>query len=217
MKTTEVRPGRPGLAQRLLTPRRVRRLRRGPARPVEQLELGRRRSGAITVGSADFPESALLAEIYAGALEAKGVKVEKKLNIGAREAYIPALQDGSIDLIPEYTGVLRDYFKKEPDRHRRRGRLHRAQGVRPRHPHRARQVGGRGQGRARHEEVAGRRAGREVDRRPRRPRPATSPSVARRSGRRGRPASPGFKKIYGLEFKAVPSARRRWPAHPARR
>jgi osmoprotectant transport system substrate-binding protein len=70
-------------------------------------------SSAITVGSADFPESALLAEIYAGALEAKGVKVDKKLNIGAREAYIPALQDGSIDLIPEYTGVLRDYFKKD--------------------------------------------------------------------------------------------------------
>jgi osmoprotectant transport system substrate-binding protein len=69
-------------------------------------------SSSIKVGSADFPESALLAEIYAGALEAKGVKVEKKLNIGAREAYIPALQDGSIDLIPEYTGVLRDYFKK---------------------------------------------------------------------------------------------------------
>jgi osmoprotectant transport system substrate-binding protein len=69
-------------------------------------------SSGIKVGSADFPESALLAEIYAGALEAKGVKVEKKLNIGAREAYIPALQDGSIDLIPEYTGVLTQYFNK---------------------------------------------------------------------------------------------------------
>jgi osmoprotectant transport system substrate-binding protein len=69
-------------------------------------------STAITVGSADFPESALLAEIYAGALEAKGVQVTKKLNIGAREAYIPALQDGSIDLIPEYTGVLTQYFNK---------------------------------------------------------------------------------------------------------
>jgi osmoprotectant transport system substrate-binding protein len=67
-------------------------------------------SGSIVVGSADFPESALLAEIYAGALEAKGVKVEKKLNIGSREAYIPALKDGSIDLIPEYTGVLAQYF-----------------------------------------------------------------------------------------------------------
>jgi osmoprotectant transport system substrate-binding protein len=70
-------------------------------------------SGSIVVGSADFPESALLAEIYAGALEAKGIEVKKTLNIGSREAYIPALQDGSIDLIPEYTGVLRDYFKKD--------------------------------------------------------------------------------------------------------
>lgn len=70
-------------------------------------------SGTITVGSADFPESVLLAEIYAGALKAKGVDVAKKLQIGSREAYIPALQDGSIDLIPEYTGVLAQYFNKE--------------------------------------------------------------------------------------------------------
>jgi osmoprotectant transport system substrate-binding protein len=70
-------------------------------------------SGSIVVGSADFTESVLLAEIYAGALEAKGVKVDKTLNIGSREAYIPALQDGSIDLIPEYTGVLDAYFKPD--------------------------------------------------------------------------------------------------------
>ena len=42
-------------------------------------------AGTIVVGSANFPENALLAEIYAGALTAKGVKVEKKLNIGSRE------------------------------------------------------------------------------------------------------------------------------------
>jgi osmoprotectant transport system substrate-binding protein len=70
-------------------------------------------SGTIVVGSADFTESVLLAEIYAGALEAKGVKVDKTLNIGSREAYIPALQDDSIDLIPEYTGVLAAYFDKD--------------------------------------------------------------------------------------------------------
>jgi osmoprotectant transport system substrate-binding protein len=69
--------------------------------------------GTISVGSADFPESALLAEIYAGALEAKGITVTKRLNIGSREVYIPALQDGSIDLIPEYTGVLAQYFNKD--------------------------------------------------------------------------------------------------------
>jgi osmoprotectant transport system substrate-binding protein len=67
-------------------------------------------AGTVVVGSANFPENALLAEIYAGALSAKGVKVEKKLNIGSRETYIPALKDGSIDLIPEYTGVLAQYF-----------------------------------------------------------------------------------------------------------
>ena len=69
--------------------------------------------GTIIVGSANFPESALLAEIYAGALTAKGIKVEKKLNIGSREVYIPALQGGEIDLIPEYTGVLAQYFNKD--------------------------------------------------------------------------------------------------------
>lgn len=63
-------------------------------------------AGAITVGSANFPESTLLAEIYALALEDKGVTVNRKLNIGSRETYYPGLQDGSIDLIPEYTGVL---------------------------------------------------------------------------------------------------------------
>jgi len=69
-------------------------------------------SRTIVVGSANFPESALLAEIYAGALSARGVTVQKKLNIGSRETYIPALKDGSIDLIPEYTGVLDQYFNK---------------------------------------------------------------------------------------------------------
>lgn len=62
--------------------------------------------GAITVGSAGFSESELLADIYAEAMSAKGVKVTKKLNIGERSAYIPALKDGSIDFIPEYTGSI---------------------------------------------------------------------------------------------------------------
>jgi osmoprotectant transport system substrate-binding protein len=60
----------------------------------------------IKVGSANFTESRLLAEIYSQALEAKGVKVERSFGIGSREVYFPALKDGSIDLIPEYTGNL---------------------------------------------------------------------------------------------------------------
>jgi osmoprotectant transport system substrate-binding protein len=69
-------------------------------------------SGTITVGSANFPESELLMNIYAGALKAKGIKTATKPNIGSRETYIPALEDGSIDLVPEYTGVLDQYFFK---------------------------------------------------------------------------------------------------------
>lgn len=66
----------------------------------------------VTVGSADFPESKLVAEIYAQALEAKGIKVDTHLGIGSRETYIPALKDGSIDVIPEYSGALDRYFDK---------------------------------------------------------------------------------------------------------
>jgi osmoprotectant transport system substrate-binding protein len=66
----------------------------------------------IVVGSANFQENVVLADIYAEALKDKGVKVSTKLNIGSREAYIPALKDGSIDLIPEYSGVLLQYFDK---------------------------------------------------------------------------------------------------------
>lgn len=67
-------------------------------------------STSIVVGSAAFGESEILAEIYAGALKAKGIDATTKLDIGAREAYIGAIKDGSIDLIPEYTGNLLLYF-----------------------------------------------------------------------------------------------------------
>ncbi|MEZ2391675.1 ABC transporter substrate-binding protein [bacterium RCC_150] len=65
---------------------------------------------SIIVGSADFPESQLIAKIYAEALKAKGVKVTEKPSIGSREVTIPALKDGSIDLMPEYGGALLQYL-----------------------------------------------------------------------------------------------------------
>lgn len=68
--------------------------------------------GAITIGSGNFAESRLLAEVYAAALTAKGVTVTKHLNIGSRETYFPALKDGSIDLIPDYSGTLLQYLNK---------------------------------------------------------------------------------------------------------
>ncbi|MGB3187727.1 MAG: ABC transporter substrate-binding protein [Ornithinimicrobium sp.] len=72
-------------------------------------------SGTITVGSANFPGNVLLAEIYTAALEGAGVDVEQRLNIGNRETYIAGLDDGSIDLIPEYTGALTLFFDSEAE------------------------------------------------------------------------------------------------------
>lgn len=65
----------------------------------------------ILIGSADFTESKLIAEIYAGALRAKGIPVARA-SLATREAYIPALKDGSIDLIPDYTGTLLQFLDK---------------------------------------------------------------------------------------------------------
>lgn len=65
---------------------------------------------SIKVGSADFTESKILGEIYAQALEANGFSITRQFGIGSRETYIPAVQDHSIDLIPEYTGNLLQYF-----------------------------------------------------------------------------------------------------------
>ena len=63
-------------------------------------------SGAVVIGSANFPENEVLAEVYYLALKAKGVNVSTKLNIGAREVYYPQVQKGAITIIPEYNGDL---------------------------------------------------------------------------------------------------------------
>ncbi len=68
---------------------------------------------SIKVGSADFTESKIIAELYAQALEANDFTVTRQFGIGSRETYIPAVQDHSIDLIPEYTGNLLQYFDEE--------------------------------------------------------------------------------------------------------
>jgi osmoprotectant transport system substrate-binding protein len=65
---------------------------------------------SIVVGSGDFPESEIVAEIYAQALQANGFDVGLRPGIGSRETYIPALKDHSIDLVPEYIGNLLLYF-----------------------------------------------------------------------------------------------------------
>lgn len=58
----------------------------------------------ITIGSKDFTESVLLAEIVAQMLEARGVSVERRFELGGNLPH-DALVSGTMDLYPEYTGT----------------------------------------------------------------------------------------------------------------
>ncbi|HET8795653.1 MAG TPA: ABC transporter substrate-binding protein [Arthrobacter sp.] len=69
----------------------------------------------LVVGSAAFPESEIIAEIYAGALNAAGIEAETQPAIGSREIYVGAVQDGSVDLVPDYSGNLLLFFNPEAE------------------------------------------------------------------------------------------------------
>jgi osmoprotectant transport system substrate-binding protein len=66
--------------------------------------------GSFVVGSANFAESEITAELYAQALESAGATVDKKLQFGARDAYIPAVESGDLDIVPEFVGSLSYFF-----------------------------------------------------------------------------------------------------------
>jgi len=67
----------------------------------------------IVIGSQDYYSSEIISEVYAQALEAEGYSVDRQFRIGQREVYVPELESGDIDLFPEYTGPLLQYW--EPD------------------------------------------------------------------------------------------------------
>jgi osmoprotectant transport system substrate-binding protein len=60
---------------------------------------------AVVVASFNFPESEVLAAIYALAIEHAGIPVRLVLNLGPRELVQPALEQGLADLVPEYLGT----------------------------------------------------------------------------------------------------------------
>jgi osmoprotectant transport system substrate-binding protein len=62
------------------------------------------------VGSANFPENVLLASIYSQALQAKGVQVEEKFNIGSREVIYDQVKSGALTVLPEYNGGLLSFL-----------------------------------------------------------------------------------------------------------
>jgi osmoprotectant transport system substrate-binding protein len=65
---------------------------------------------AVVVGSTNFPEQLILAQMYAAVLEKAGVDVQKRLNLGNREVVFPALEKGEIQLLPEYNGSVLSFL-----------------------------------------------------------------------------------------------------------
>jgi osmoprotectant transport system substrate-binding protein len=76
---------------------------------------GEEAAGEVTVGSANFPENVLLAEIYAQALEAEGVEVTRQLNIGSREVIYDQIADGGLTVLPEYNGALLSHLNPDSE------------------------------------------------------------------------------------------------------
>lgn len=67
---------------------------------------------AVTIASFNFEESELLAELYAQALEAKGIRVVRQMNLGPREIVEPSLERGLVELVPEYAGSLLGFLSR---------------------------------------------------------------------------------------------------------
>jgi len=72
-------------------------------------------SDAIVIGSQNYYSNEIIAEVYAQAHEAEEYTVERDFKIGQREAYVPDIESGDIDLFPEYTGPLLRYWQGETD------------------------------------------------------------------------------------------------------
>src|SRR5919199_3355817 len=70
----------------------------------------------ITIGSMNFAEQLVLAELYARALEARGYRVDRVPSLGPRETAEPALESGRIDLYPEYLATLLTFLTGGADR-----------------------------------------------------------------------------------------------------
>ena len=70
-------------------------------------------AGALAIGSQAYYSNEIIAELFAQVLEKAGFTVDRQYQIGQREVYMPELEAGSLDLLPEYLGNLLQHY--EPD------------------------------------------------------------------------------------------------------
>jgi osmoprotectant transport system substrate-binding protein len=109
---------RPGLARRraaaLLAGPLVLALLASCQRGAAPARHSRAGAGTVVVASFNFPESELLAAIYALAIQHAGIPVRLRLDLGPRELVEPALEQGLVDLVPEYLGTALTSVEPHP-------------------------------------------------------------------------------------------------------
>ncbi|MFJ4223609.1 ABC transporter substrate-binding protein [Microbacterium sp. NPDC089695] len=88
----------------------------GSSNPLEEPSDSGSDSGGgdtIVIGSQAYYSNEIIAEIYAQALEASGLTVDRQFSIGQRDAYMPDVESGAIDVFPEYTGSLLEFISDD--------------------------------------------------------------------------------------------------------
>jgi osmoprotectant transport system substrate-binding protein len=70
-------------------------------------------SETIVIGSQAYYSNEIVAEVYAQVLEDAGFDVERQFSLGQRDVYVPAILAGEVDLFPEYSGNLLQYFNPD--------------------------------------------------------------------------------------------------------
>ncbi len=91
-------------------------------------------SAGVRVASFDFAESRLIAELYAQALEGQGFEVVRLGAVGPREVIAPALEQGHVDVVPEYLGTAAQHFGAVDDGLAELTRALASRGLRPLDP-----------------------------------------------------------------------------------
>ena len=75
-------------------------------------DIPRRRPTGVIVAAFGFSESHILGELYAQAMEAKGIPVRRAFDLASREVVEPALEQGVVDFVPEYSGTALEFLNR---------------------------------------------------------------------------------------------------------
>lgn len=82
---------------------------------ADEAESDAEQGEALVIGSQQYYSNTIIAELYAQALEAEDIEVEREFDIGQREVCVSEIESGAIDIFPEYAGNFLQYYDEEAE------------------------------------------------------------------------------------------------------